>query len=163
MARREVKPGKKFKYGLETVLKVRAIKEKKEQEKFADRKRQYLTEKEREDQLKDTQRKRRTELKGMMGEGPIKDFADVIRRKAHLGVLKEDIVKQVEKVLAASKELDKQRNMLIEAMKKKKIMAKDKENRYDEYKDIMQKLEMKFLDEIATERFTHQKHLKDEG
>ena len=40
------KPGKKFKYQLESVLKVRAIKEKKEQEKFADKKREYITEKE---------------------------------------------------------------------------------------------------------------------
>ena len=162
MARRDAKPGKKFKYGLDTVLKVRVIKEKKEQEKFADRKRTYLTEKEQEDQLKENQRRRRGELRGMMGQGPIKDFADVIRRKAHLGVLKEDITKQIEKVLAASKELDKQRNQLIEAMKKKKIMAKDKEHKHDEYKDVMQKIEMKFLDEIATERFTHQKHLKEE-
>jgi len=155
---RKAKPGKKFKYGLETVLKVRAIKEKKEQEKFADRERKYLTEKEQEDLLKVKQSQRRGELKEMMQEGPIKDFAQVMQRKAHLGVLKEDIEKQVEKVIAASRELDKQRNLLIEAMKKKKIMIKDKEHKYDDYKDVMQKLEMKFLDEIATERFTHRKH-----
>ena len=38
---RKVKAGK-FKYGLETVLKVRGIREKKEQEKFAEKNREYL-------------------------------------------------------------------------------------------------------------------------
>jgi flagellar FliJ protein len=158
LAERQVKPGKKFKYGLETVLKVKEIKEKKEQEKFAERKREYLTEKEKEEQLKEHQRKRREELKGIMKAGPISDFAAVVRRKVHLGVLKEDITKQVDRVLDASRKLDKQRNALIESMKEKKIISKDKEHKFKQYQDMMQKLEIKFLDEIATERFTHLQH-----
>ena len=43
------KAGKKFKYDLEAVLKVRGIKEKKEQEKFAEKSREYLTQKQKED------------------------------------------------------------------------------------------------------------------
>jgi hypothetical protein len=42
-------------------------------------------------------------------------------------------------------------------MKDKKIMEKHKEKKLDEYKKIMQDLEMKFLDEIATERFKNVK------
>ena len=45
---KEVKPGKKFDYPLETVLKVKKIKEKKEQEKFAESQREYYLEKQRE-------------------------------------------------------------------------------------------------------------------
>jgi len=38
-------PGKRFKYGLQPVLKVREIKERKEQEKFAKKQRTFLDEK----------------------------------------------------------------------------------------------------------------------
>ena len=160
---KDPKPGKVFKYGLETVLKVREIKEKKEQEKFAERKRKYLEEKEREEQLKEKQRQRRNELKNIMRGGFIDDMAGVIRRKAHLGVLKEDISKQVDKVLSASRELDKQRSLLIEAMKGKKIIQKDRERKYEQFQKMMQKLEMNFLDEVATERFTHEKFEREGG
>ena len=159
---RQVKAGK-FKYNLETVLKVRKIREKKEQEKFADKKRVYNTEKEKEEVLRDEQHHRHDELRNMMGSGPIKDFADVLRRKGHLDVLKEDLEKQIDKVIEASKLLEDQRQMLIESMKKKQIMEKDKDNKLVEYKALMQNIEMKFLDEIATQRFMHEKIQRNQG
>ena len=76
-----------------------------------------------------------------------------MRRQSHLGVLKEDIEKQVEKVIAASKKLEKQRELLVTAMKDKKIMEKDKDNTRKKHTKLMQDLELKFLDEIATQRF----------
>ena len=151
------KPGKKFKYGLESVLKVRAIKEKKEQEKFADKKRKYIEEKQREEDIKQTKKAREGELREVFEKGPITDFAKVLRRKAHLDVLKDDLDEQVEKVIEASKLLETQRAHLIDAMKGKKIMEKHKEKKLDEYKKIMQDLERKFMDEIATQRFKHEK------
>jgi flagellar FliJ protein len=150
------KPGKKFKYGLESVLKVRAIKEKKEQEKFADKKRQYMEEKQREEDIKKTKKEKEGELREVFEKGPISDFAKVLRRKAHLDVLKDDLDDQVEKVIEASKLLETQRAHLIKAMKGKKIMEKHKEKKLDEYKKIMQDLEIKFMDEIATQRFKHE-------
>jgi flagellar FliJ protein len=147
------KPGKKFKYGLEPVLKVRAIKEKKEQEKFADKKRKYIEEKQREEAIKQKKKEREGELREVFEKGRISDFAKVLRRKAHLDVLKDDLDVQVEKVIEASKLLETQRAFLIQAMKGKKIMEKHKEKKLDEYKKIMQKLELKFMDEIATQRF----------
>jgi hypothetical protein len=132
------KPGKKFKYGLEPVLKVRAIKEKKEQEKFADKKRKYIEEKQREEAIKQKKKEREGELREVFEKGRISDFAKVLRRKAHLDVLKDDLDVQVEKVIEASN------------------MEKHKEKKLDEYKKIMQKLELKFMDEIATQRFKHE-------
>jgi flagellar FliJ protein len=150
-------PGKKFKYGLESVLKVRAIKEKKEQEKFADKKRKYLTEKEREEAIEREKKGKEEELRGVFRRGPISDFTKVLRRKAHLEVLRDDLDEQVEKVIEASKLLEEQRAQLIASMRDKKIMEKHKEKKLDEYKKIMQELELKFMDEIATERFKHEK------
>ncbi|MEE8638271.1 MAG: hypothetical protein V3T21_04400 [Candidatus Margulisiibacteriota bacterium] len=151
------RPGKKFKYGLESVLKVRAIKEKKEQEKFADKKRTYLTEKEREEAIEREKKGKEEELRGVFKRGPISDFTKVLRRKAHLDVLKDDLDSQVEKVIEASKVLEEQRARLVASMKDKKIMEKHKEKKLDEYKKIMQELETKFMDEISTSRFKHEK------
>lgn len=152
-----VKPGKKFKYDLEAVLKVRGIREKKEQERFAEKKRDYLKEKEKEEALAREKRGKEEELRQVFRRGPISDFEKVLRRRAHLDVLKDDLDEQVEKVIEASRVLEEQRARLVEAMKEKKIMEKHKERKFDEYKKIMQELELKFMDEIATQRFKHEK------
>jgi flagellar FliJ protein len=151
------KAGKKFKYDLQAVLKVREIKEKKEQEKFAVKQREYLTEKEREEAIEREKKGKEQELRKVFKKGPISDFSKVIRRKAHLDVLKDDLDEQVEKVIEASKVLEEQRAHLVSAMKDKKIMEKHKERKLDEYNKLMLELETKFLDEIATQRFKHEK------
>lgn len=151
------KPGKRFEYDLESVLKVRGIKEKKEQEKFAEKKRVYLKEKQKEDEIKDNKSTKENELRKIFKRGPISDFAKVMRRKAHLEVLKDDLDEQVEKVIEASKILEEQRARLVEAVKDKKIMEKHKERKLDEYNKLMLELELKFMDEIATERFKLEK------
>ena len=149
---REQKPGK-FKYTLETVLRVRGIKERREKEKFADKQREYLTEKEKEELLEEEKKEKEGELKHIIKKGPISQFEKVMRRHAHLGVLKKDIDDQIEKVIDASKRLEDQRSKLIESMKDRKIIEKDKGHKLDDYDDMMKSLEIKFLDEIATQRF----------
>ena len=149
---REQKPGK-FKYTLETVLRVRGIKERREKEKFADKQREYLTEKEKEELLEEEKKEKEGELKHIIKKGPISQFEKVLRRHAHLGVLKKDIDEQIEKVIDASKRLEDQRSKLIESMKDRKIIEKDKGHRLEDYDDMMKNLEIKFLDEIATQRF----------
>lgn len=154
------RPGKKFKYDLESVLKVRAIKEKKEQEKFAEKQRSYMTEKEREEQIERDKMSKEDELRKFFKKGPISDFSKVLSRKAHLEVLKDDLDKQVERVIEASKVLEEQRARLISSMKDKKIMEKHKEKKLKEYDKMMLDLETKFLDEVATERFKHEHEKK---
>lgn len=156
------KPGKKFKYDLQTVLKVREIKEKKEQEKFAEKQRKFLEEKNREESIKEDKHNKEDDLRGVFNRGPITDFTKVLSRKAHLEVLKDDLEKQVEKVIEASKLLEEQRAKLIISMKDKKIMEKHKERKLEEYDKIMLDLETKFLDEVATQRFVREKRLNNE-
>ena len=147
------KPGKKFKYDLTAVLKVREIKETKEQEKFAEKNQAYVKEKEQEAKLAAEKLGKEEDLRNVFKKGPISDFSKVMRRRAHLDVLKDDLDLQVEKVIEASKKLEEQRVHLVEAMKDKKIMEKHKEKKLEEYKKIMNDLETKFMDEIATQRF----------
>ncbi|MFH1710070.1 MAG: flagellar export protein FliJ [bacterium] len=149
---REQRPGK-FKYTLETVLRVRGIKERRESEKFAEKQREYLTEKQKEEQLEEEKKEKEGELKHIIKKGPISQFEKVLRRHAHLGVLRKDIDEQIEKVIDASKRLEGQRAKLIESMKERKIIEKDKGHRLDDYEKMMKNLEIKFLDEIATQRF----------
>jgi flagellar FliJ protein len=149
---KEQKPGK-FKYDLETVLKVRGIKEHKERERFAEKQREYMTEKEKEERLEEEKREKEGELKRIIKKGPISEFEKVMRRHAHLGVLRKDVDDQIEKVIESSKKLEDQRSKLIDSMKDRKIIEKNKEHRLDEYKEMMKQLEIKFLDEIATQRF----------
>jgi len=151
------RPGKRFAYDLESVLKVRAIKEKKEQEKFAEKQQEYLTEKEKEAAIERDKRRKEEELRGVFKKGPISDFTKVMRRRAHLDVLKDDLDDQVEKVIDASKLLEEQRARLVSALKDKKIMEKHKERKLKEYNKLMQEIEMKFMDEIATQRFKREK------
>ncbi len=150
-----VKPGK-FKYDLESVLKVRGIKEKREQEKFAEKKRAYLKEKAREEALEEEKVTKEGELRGIIRRGPISDFERVLRRRAHLGALKVNLDEQIERVIDASRILEEQREKLIESMKEKKIIERHKEKKFEEYKKLMEELEMKFMDEIATERYKHE-------
>jgi len=154
---RAPKPGKKFKYDLAAVLKVREIHEKKEQEKFADKNRVYLEEKMREEAIKENKLGKEEELRNIFKRGPISDFAKVMRRRAHLDVLKDDLDHQVEKVIDASRLLEEQRARLVESMKDKKIMEKHREKKLGEFNKLMQGLELKFMDEIATQRFKHEK------
>jgi flagellar protein FliJ len=145
--------GGRFKYSLETVLKVRGIREKKEKERFAEKQQAFMTEKEREDALKVQKTDREHELKSIIRGGPVTDFEKVLRRHAHLGVLKKDVDVQVEKVIEASKKLEDQRAKLVDAMKDRKVMEKNKEHKLKDYDKLMKNLEIKFLDEIATQRF----------
>jgi flagellar protein FliJ len=143
----------RFKYSLETVLKVRNIKETQEKEEFAKKQRSFQLEKQKEEQLEQEKQEREGELKHIMKKGPISEFEKVLRRHAHLGVLKKDVDDQIEKVIDASKHLESQRTKLIDSMKDRKIIEKNKENKLVEFKKKMQDLEIKFLDEIATQRF----------
>ena len=105
--------------------------------------------------IEQTKRTREEDLRDVFRRGAISDFSRVLQRKANLEVLKDDLARQVEKVIEASKLLEEQRAKLIISMKDKKIMEKHKEKKLDEYHKMMLNLETKFLDEIATERFKH--------
>ena len=85
----------------------------------------------------------------LSSEGKTIDFQQVMMRKAHLEQLKGEIIEQ-EKIREDAEEAkDSQREMLVKAMKDKKILEEDKEKKRGMWRDSMKKEEMKFLDEIA--------------
>lgn len=154
---REMKPGKKFRYDLETVLKVRKIKEKKEQEEFAKRTRDYMTEKEKQEKIEREKQDREKELRSILGKGPIQGFERVMQRKMHLGILKDERDKQEKKTDEANERLEAQRQSLVTSMKDRKVMERHRENTLKKYQHLMRQVEGKTLDETAVLRHARKK------
>ena len=154
---KEIQPGKKFKYSLESVLKVKEIREKKEQEKFALKQKEYYEEKMKEQRIQEEKRGQANEFKKLVSKGAIHDFGNVLFRRQQLIVLKEALDSQIEKVIESSQKLEKQREKLLDSMKERKIIEKDKGNKKEQYDEVMKQYEIKFLDEVATLQFSRDK------
>lgn len=149
---KEPKKGK-FKYNLASVLKVRLIHEKQEKEKFAETQRKLDEEKKKEEELKNQHVTAQKKLREHFEEGNKIDFSQVFLRQNQIENLKEKV--EVQKKVTQKAEIvnEEQREKLVESIKEKKIIEKDKEHKFDAWKDLMNKEEMKFLDEIAGIRF----------
>lgn len=149
---------KKFKYKLNTLLKVREIKEKQEKDKLVELEQKLIEEIKKEEELKLLEKIKYDELRNMMSSGKTLPDTGIIQiRKRHIEVLKEKVLAQHEKVVAAEKERDFQREKLIQAIKEKKVIEKDKEKTKKAWIKLMNKEEAKFLDDIAGIRFNSQK------
>ena len=147
------KKSKRFQYNLESALSFRELRETQEQDKFNKAEQKYMEELSKEERMKDQERSENAGLVSQISEGKTIDFQQVMMRKAHLEQLKGEIVEQVEVRETAEKEKDDQREVLVQAMKDKKILEEDKEKKREMWKNIMKKEEMKFLDEIASIAF----------
>ncbi|MFH1429405.1 MAG: hypothetical protein ABIH39_06645, partial [Candidatus Margulisiibacteriota bacterium] len=79
------------------------------------------------------------------------------RRRSHLVKVKEDVDEQEQIRNRAEKIREEQRLKLEEKMKERKVIEKDRENRKDDWKKLMNDEEMKFLDDIATTRYNKKK------
>ena len=150
------KKSKRFQYNLESVLKIRGLRETQERDKFNKAEQKYMEELVKEERMKNQERSESADLISEISEGKTIDFQQVMMRKAHLEQLKGRIIEQVEVRESAEKEKEDQRDVLIKAMKDKKILEEDKEKKHEMWKNIMNKEEVKFLDEIASIAFSKQ-------
>ena len=149
---RKVKKGK-FRYNLETVLRVKEIREMQEKEKFAIAQRKAEEERRKAEQLHQFENAKLTELRSKMETGQkISDFSEILMRRSHLDKVKKEIVVQDKKKGEAEKALQKQMDDLVHAVKDKKVFEKDKENKKTEWRKVMDRAESEFLDDIATQR-----------
>ena len=143
------KKSKRFKYNLQSALNFRERKETQEQDKYNKAEQKFNEELSKEERMKTQEQEEQGGLVAQLGEGKTIDFQQVMMRKAHLEQLKGEIIEQ-EKIREDAEEAkDSQREMLVKAMKDKKILEEDKEKKRGMWRDIMKKEEMKFLDEIA--------------
>lgn len=145
----KIKKTKRFLYPLESVLKVRDIREKQEQDKYKKAEELAKKELEQEEKLKTEQAMQYQQLLDMMTQKTLPDVTYIKLRKAHLEGLKEKVEEQVKVRQEAEKKRDDQRDVLLKASKDKKIMEKDKEKSRLLWKKLIDKEEVKFLDDIA--------------
>jgi flagellar export protein FliJ len=148
---------KRFNYQLKDVLKVRIIREQQEQDKFREAEKTLAREQQKEKELIETQENFYSELLSCISSDEITDMDDIKRRKAHLERLKEQVNAQIEFRKKAEKDRDTQRQVLTEAIKKKKVIEKDQEKTKKAWKKIMDKEDGKFLDEMAVLGFDRKK------
>lgn len=152
---------KRFKYSLETLLKVRNIREKQAQERFRKAELEYEAELEELKRIKAFQEEKYQELHDIMsGKTPLTDVQMVVLRKAHLETVKEQVIKQEEKTDAAEKKKEAFRIELIAAVRNRKIIEKDKTKTRESWKKIMNKEDNKFLDDIAVIGFENKSRAK---
>jgi hypothetical protein len=144
------KKAKRFIYNLQSVLNFRELRETQEQEKFNIADRKYREALKKEEEMKVQEAEERVGLSKEIAEGKLIDFQQVLMRKAHLEQLKVKIVEQEEVRKTAEEEKNIQHEVLIQAMKDRKILEEDKKKKRQMWVELMRKEEIKFLDELAT-------------
>ena len=149
---KKVKKGR-FHYNLQTVLRVKEIRELQEKEKFAIAQRQAEEERRKAEELRNFENAKLVELRAKFEAGQkISDFSEILMRRSHLDKVKKEVVVQDKKKLDAEKAMEDQMRLLVTAMKDKKVFDKDKENKQKLWRKVMDKDESDFLDDIATQR-----------
>ena len=84
------------------------------------------------------------------------DNTIILIHQNYIFTLKENIKKQKTIIEQAEKELEEKNQLMLEALKAKKVMEKLKEKAIDEFKENINRHEMLLIDEIATGRYTKQ-------
>lgn len=146
---------KKFKFKLETVLKVRT--------RLEDLRKRELRQAELrlEEALRQLKRRQAeiAETTAMYQENLQKQRLDLnlaTYYHNYLTKLNQLLAEDYVRIERCNEDLAKARQNLIEAIKEKKIVEKLKEKAYEEYKSAELKQETEFLDELGTTRFIHQ-------
>ncbi len=155
------KKSKRFRYNLESLLKVRHIREKQEQDKFSELSRILEEEQRKEEELNTKIEEKYLELRERMS-GVMTNLNEIISRKFHLDTLKEKLIAQVEVVKQAVTKKEEQRLNLVRASMEKKIIEKDREKKKMAWKKLMDKEDSKFLDDIATIGYEMKRRKKNE-
>ena len=155
------KKSKRFIYNLTSALKVRAIRETLQKEEVNKAERALQEEREKLRLIEEQLATEHQAIIDMYTSGKPIDLGEIFLRKHHLDVLKiqlEEQEKAVERAIQKKKEEEKK---LIQAIKDKKILEKDREKKQEMWKKLMDKEDGKFLDDISVSRFFRNKTEKE--
>jgi flagellar export protein FliJ len=145
---------KSFKYNLETVLKVREIRQKQQEERLSKAQQHLTVEQKKEMEIKNFQSEKFIELRGILDTGKtITDFSEIMRRKSHLDVVKEQVVAQEKKRVEAEEQRNDERKKLVAANQKKQVMETDKDKKKVAWRRVMAREDIKRLDDMTQSRF----------
>lgn len=147
------KKSKRYKYRLESVLKVRNIREALQKEEVAKAQKALEEERRKEALIIEEQNQEHSHILDIYNGVKPFDFTEIQLRKYHLEVLEEKLIEQKKKTIKAEERKKEEDKKLIKAVKDRKILDKDKEKKRIEWKKMMDKEESKFLDDISVTRF----------
>ena len=103
----------------------------------------------------------RTALKQEQAEGVSSD--QVVAYHAYFKRLSDRIARQVTVISEIRDRESKKQDALLEAMKKRQILEKLKDQSLDRYNQMMLKKEMNFIDEVAINRYVRKTIQKSRG
>jgi flagellar FliJ protein len=159
----KAKKSKRFRYPLEALLKYRIIREKQAEEAYQQAQRKFLQEEQKEKELMQEENNAYVELRSMMESQQVPDMNIIKLRKHHIQILKKKVLEQRKIKLKARDERDLKREKLNQAIKEKKINEKDKEKTKEKWRRLMEKEEVKFLDDIAGIQYTKKMNIEEES
>ena len=140
-----------YKYNLEPVLNHRKITEENRQKKLAESKRFLAREKKRLWQLRQSKKRLLMELKDKQQQNI--SVSEIVLYLSFIEQLSKDYESQEERVQVAEHQVDRKREDLVEAMKKRKAMEKLKEKGLKAYMKMSSKREQDFLNEVAIDQY----------
>jgi len=147
------KKGKRFVYSLKTLLNVRNIREKQQQEKFNAAEKKVLEEKMKEAQMKKDQEAHLLYVNEMLSSKELPSVTTIEMHQEHVKRMEEKIQEQKEVVRESEEQRDLEQQELIKKVQEKKIIEKDREKTRHKWKKLMDKLDSEFLDELASIKF----------
>jgi len=139
-----------FKFRFETLLKVRGIREESALQEFSSAHRQYLTLNDMKDKAVHLRENMHNELMARMKRGI--HAADVEGYDNYIKYIGQTIMRLEEKINASKKQIDFKRDELLKAQRECKAVKRLREVDKEKYEEMQNKLEMKFIDEIAVTR-----------
>jgi len=161
------KKGKRFRYKLETLLKVRDIRETQQKEVFQAAERKVVEEQEKEQVLVEKQDQEYATLTSEISgaDGNPTNVQKIMWRQAHIESLKKQVDDQQKVVEEAETQKEEEKDKLVKRMIDKKIIEIDKDKTRWAWKKLMDKETDKFLDDIASVGFEKKRRqkLEEEG
>ncbi len=141
----------RFKFKLEKVLELRKRKEQEREKELADLKELLMREETFLEELKE-EAARTSEIMHSLQEAVQEklDMKELVRYYDYLEKVREKISDQIAQIRRVIADIEKKRQQLVEASKERKIMEKLKDNQYRKFKQTLETIERRFLDELGT-------------
>jgi len=150
-----------YTFNMQTVLDHRQFIEDQLKKDLAEIRQQVMAAQQQMKLLKRKEMDTRTALKQEQAEGVSSD--QVVAYHAYLKRLSDRIARQVTVISEIRERESKKQDALLEAMKKRQILEKLKDQSLDRYNQMMLKKEMNFIDEVAINRYARKTIQKSRG
>ena len=147
------KKGKRFNYPLKTLLKVRDIRQRQQQEKLNTAEKELQTQEHKEKKIKKAQQDHLDIVRTLLASETLPPLSTIQMHQHHVKTMEKKVVDQKKVVKKSENKRDDERKELIEKSKEKRIIEKDKEKTRLKWKKMMDKLDSQFLDELSSIKF----------